>query len=214
GSTLPFRIRPSAPTSSVHVEVDGDVGLGTSSPDHRLHVAKNEANPGVALVELDNTNEAGAELIRATNDDCLDAADNCWVFGRAASGNFIISRVGSGVNEVQVNASGTMAFSGDVTIQGDFISGGVTLNVPDYVFEPDYELMPLHELEAFIQENRHLPKVPSAKDVAEQGLNMSQLQMRLLEKVEELTLYTLDQQKRIAEMQQRIEELEGGTAEH
>ena len=91
---------------------------------------------------------------------------------------------------------------------GSFIDDGTTLTAPDYVFEPDYQLMPIQQLGQFIEANKHLPNVPSANEIKTSGLNLSQFQMRLLEKVEELTLYTLDQHKTIQQLQARLAELE------
>jgi len=106
---------------------------------------------------------------------------------------------------------------GDIRVSGgSFIDDGVTLNAPDYVFEPSYRLMPLEELREFITQEKHLPNVPNAREVREQGLNLGQSQMRLLEKIEELTLYTLSQHEQIAdlhkensELRERLEALEG-----
>src|SRR6185295_14877609 len=69
---------------------------------------------------------------------------------------------------------------GDIRVSGgSFIDDGVTLNAPDYVFEPGYSLMPLAELESFVKENRHLPGIPNAGEIKQQGLNLSQFQMKL-----------------------------------
>jgi len=76
------------------------------------------------------------------------------------------------------------------------------------VFEPDYSLMPIEDLRAFVAREKRLPNVPSARDIKSQGLNLSQFQMRLLEKVEELTLYTLTQQEQIARLTERLAALE------
>ena len=78
----------------------------------------------------------------------------------------------------------------------------VTLdNWPDYVFENDYELTPLNELEEYIQKNKHLPNVPSASEVAENGAQLGEMNKVLLEKVEELTLYLLEQDKRLKKLE-------------
>jgi len=91
---------------------------------------------------------------------------------------------------------------------GGFIDDGAALNVPDYVFEPDYELMPLADLKAFIEREKHLPNVPDRDEVKAKGLNLSEFQMRLLEKVEELTLYTVRQHDEIQTLRARLAELE------
>ena len=80
------------------------------------------------------------------------------------------------------------------------------MNVPDYVFDENYKLMPLDELKAYVQKNNHLPGVVSADEVDKAGIiNLSGLQMRLLEKVEELTLYTLQQEDVLAETKAKLE---------
>jgi hypothetical protein len=74
----------------------------------------------------------------------------------------------------------------------------VDLNVPaDYVFAKGYNLMPLHTVEQYVQQNSHLPDVPSAAEIKEKGLSMGEMQNKLLQKVEELTLYAIELQKRI-----------------
>ena len=67
----------------------------------------------------------------------------------------------------------------------------------DYVFEDDYKLLPINELEAYINDNKHLPNIPSAKSVDEQGLDLGEMQRMMMEKIEELTLYIITQQKKI-----------------
>lgn len=73
-----------------------------------------------------------------------------------------------------------------------------TLNdIPDYVFSPTYELMPLSDLRTYVQANSHLPNVPSAAEYAETGVDLGEMNRILLEKVEELTLYVLELEERI-----------------
>jgi hypothetical protein len=75
---------------------------------------------------------------------------------------------------------------------------------PDYVFEADYPLMQLDELQSFISENNHLPDVPNAEQVAQQGISLGEMNALLLKKVEELTLYILKQDKRLSELETMI----------
>ncbi len=91
-------------------------------------------------------------------------------------------------------------FYKDAHFTGNIYVKGTELSVPDYVFAEDYKLMPLAELKTYIDKNSHLPGVTSAKEVGKTGrVNMSSLQMTLLEKVEELTLYTLQQDEALAQ---------------
>ncbi|MFX0201124.1 MAG: hypothetical protein ACFFCW_33820 [Candidatus Hodarchaeota archaeon] len=87
---------------------------------------------------------------------------------------------------------------------GSFIDDGTTLNVPDYVFDEDYPLKPLDELRSYIAQEKHLPNVPSSIEIKKNGLNVSEFQLTLLEKIEELTLYTLAQQERIEALELEI----------
>jgi hypothetical protein len=69
------------------------------------------------------------------------------------------------------------------------------MTVPDYVFANDYKLKSLQEVEAYIKENSHLPEIPSGKEIEEKGLMLAEMNMSLLKKIEELTLYVIDQKK-------------------
>jgi hypothetical protein len=85
----------------------------------------------------------------------------------------------------------------------------VVTDVPDadYVFEGDYSLVPLSEVEDYIKENRHLPNIPSAQEFKDSGYKVGEMDGMLLRKVEELTLYAIEQQKLIEALQKQIEEL-------
>ncbi len=74
----------------------------------------------------------------------------------------------------------------------------------DYVFDKGYKLMSLNNVEKYIKTNNHLPDVPSAEDVVKDGVNLGKMDAKLLQKIEELTLYVIDQQKRIDELEQKI----------
>ena len=78
----------------------------------------------------------------------------------------------------------------------------------DYVFSNDYKLKPLKEIESFIHKNKHLPNIPSAKEIKEHGLDLGEMQAKQMEKIEELTLYIIQQNKTIIEQNKRIEKLE------
>ena len=76
----------------------------------------------------------------------------------------------------------------------------------DYVFEKDYNLRTLNEVEAFVNENKHLPDVPSAKEFKENGYKMGDMDNLLLQKIEELTLYIIEQQKQIDDLKNKLNE--------
>jgi len=78
----------------------------------------------------------------------------------------------------------------------------------DFVFKPDYNLMPLSEVESFVKENQHLPDIPSENEMKENGLNVNDMQIKLLQKLEELTLYVIEQNKTIESLKEDIKELQ------
>lgn len=78
---------------------------------------------------------------------------------------------------------------------------------PDFVFEPSYALMPLNELENFYKTQKHLPNVPDATTVEKEGINLGEMDKILLQKIEELTLYLMQQEKRIEMQQNEIDSL-------
>jgi len=79
---------------------------------------------------------------------------------------------------------------------------------PDYVFKKEYKLLSVEEVEEYIKKNGHLPKMPSAKEVAKGGFLLGEMNKKLLEKIEELTLYTIDQEKKLGNQNQQISKQE------
>jgi len=99
-----------------------------------------------------------------------------------------------------------------LAVEGDIIAEEVKVALrtdwPDYVFNPAYEISTLEALEKYISQNRHLPEIPSKADVEANGINLGEMNAKLLQKIEELTLYLIEQNKKIKAQQQRIEALE------
>ncbi len=219
GSTLPFRIRPGAPTSAIDVAGDGDVGVGTASPGAQLHVRFSESDVNDALgLLVENTNTSTGLLADFTAGGTGangfvqirlkgDTTNNRRIIGLDGAGNQVsqISLNDSSIQFAGATVTGANLWA-EISASGLAV-GGTTLNVPDYVFADDYQLMPLAEVETFVLENSHLPNVPSAAEIQAGGLNMTQMQLTLLEKVEELTLYTLQQQAEIETLEGRLEAL-------
>ena len=100
-----------------------------------------------------------------------------------------------------------------LTVDGGIITNKIKIaekgstDWPDYVFASDYKLMTLTDVETFINENHHLPNVPSAKEVQENGQDLSQMNKVLLEKVEELTLYNIQLKKELDALKKDVEAL-------
>ena len=86
-------------------------------------------------------------------------------------------------------------------------------NWPDYVFEEEYKSMPLPELKKFIATNKHLPEIPSAKEVEANGANLGEMNKLLLKKIEELTLVVIDQHEQNKQQDQQIKKLTSAISE-
>lgn len=82
-------------------------------------------------------------------------------------------------------------------------------NWSDYVFDDTYKLMPLHELKKYIGDNKHLPEIPSESEIVRQGYDLHEMQSAMMKKIEELTLYTLQQQEEIETLRKMVDELKG-----
>ena len=116
-------------------------------------------------------------------------------------------RIGLGTNDIKT-PDGYKLFV-EEGILTEKVKGAVktTTDWADYVFAKDYKLMPLEEVEKFTKENNHLPNVPSATEMVNQGLDVAKMDAKLLEKVEELTLYIIEQNKINDKQAKEIEEL-------
>ena len=169
------------------IDENGDVGIGTGTPMFPLDVVRSLGAAGT-LLNLENDGPTRIDLANT-------GAGDTW-------------RINASNNGLRFNANGAFTFrietNGNLFLNGSLTTGSNT-NYPDYVFEPEYTLMPLNHLEEYISENKHLPNIPSAAEVKKRGgVNMSELQLKLLEKVEELTLYTLEQEKTIKGLQDQV----------
>jgi hypothetical protein len=103
---------------------------------------------------------------------------------------------------------GTSDPDAQLAVKGDIHTREVRVDMngsagPDYVFDDTYDLSSLETVEAYIKEHKHLPEVPSAKEMDENGLNLKEMNLLLLKKIEELTLYIIQQNKKIAELEKQ-----------
>lgn len=89
-------------------------------------------------------------------------------------------------------------------IHGREIRVNVNVGAPDYVFADDYRLLSLHEIRSYIMAHQRLPGVPAGSDMERDGINLSEMNMLLLKKVEELTLYTIQQQEELEQLHQQL----------
>ncbi len=115
-------------------------------------------------------------------------------------------------NRMFITAGGNVGIGTDnptnkLSVYGNIRSTEViveTANWPDYVFNNKYVLRPLYEVEKFIQLNNHLPNIPAANEIEKSGLQLGDMQKKMMEKIEELTLYIIQQQKEINELKEQI----------
>lgn len=131
------------------------------------------------------------------------------LIGSTTSFNFSISDEPN-KEHLKLANSGDILFLVDRTGKAYAKEFEVSLNIPfpDYVFNEDYKLLPLAKLEEYIKKNKHLPGIKSAAHYQESGkVNIAELQIQLLEKVEELTLHTINQEKKINEQSAEIDAL-------
>lgn len=105
-----------------------------------------------------------------------------------------------------VKTTDSLVVGKNLHVGGKIFASTGTITVPDYVFEPEYKLASLDEVEAFTQRNRHLPDVPSAAQIKDGGLDLTAMNLALLRKVEELTLHAIAQEKRIRSLEARLGE--------
>ncbi|MEM6517178.1 MAG: hypothetical protein AAF688_13410 [Bacteroidota bacterium] len=183
---------------------NGNVGLGVANPSSILHIST--ASSGVSF-ETRFTGNA-MEFNRSNNNaSYIDKKDNGSLNFRM--GASYITRM-SILNNGRVGI-GTINPDMKLTVKGKIHAEEVKIDLnvpaPDYVFKEDYELKTLNEVEQFIEENNHLPEIPSAKEFEQNGVMQGAMDMNLLKKIEELTLYAIQQEKKIKKLQQENEEL-------
>ena len=138
-------------------------------------------------------------------------------FDFATSGKNIrfINRSGWG-ESMRINVAGNVGIGttnpdSKLTVKGDIHAEEVRVDLsvpgPDYVFEEDYDLPSLESIQQYVKENKHLPEVPAAKELEENGIDLGVMNMLLLRKVEELTLHLIEQDKINKEQAEEIAEL-------
>lgn len=120
---------------------------------------------------------------------------------RVTSGNVGIGTTSPGSYKLAV--AGKIAANEEVRVFGIG-----TTTFPDYVFDPSYKLPSLEETEKYVRENRHLPEIPTAKEIERDGMSLNAMNVLLLKKVEELTLYMIEMKKENDELKARVGKLE------
>ena len=208
-------------------KISGKVGIGTTTVGNaKLTVNSNYVN----TFRLENNAYGGEPSIRfrarSSNGSKYLHADIAAVAtsNSASDVGFLGFKVpynnsfGSGYKMIINNNGqvgiGTTTPDATLTVAGDIHAQKVRVTVnagADFVFKENYQLPSLEETETFVREHQHLPGIPSEKEMQEEGLELAEMNIRLLQKVEELTLYTIQQEKEIQALKgqrERMEQLE------
>ncbi|RXK86743.1 hypothetical protein [Filimonas effusa] len=183
----------------------GNVGIGTMAPAYKLDV-----NGEVGTSRLVVSNVGGGITWPSSGSyaaiDVMQGADMIFYNGMAAY-NERMRILGNGNIGIGTSNPGVYKLAVEGTIGARKMK--VTQEAwADYVFDSSYQLPSLTNVETFIKENKHLPEVPSAAEVKKDGLDLGDNQAVLLKKIEELTLYIIQQNKEMLEMKKRLAEVE------
>jgi hypothetical protein len=109
-----------------------------------------------------------------------------------------------GANRAQgIHADYKLSVEGKIVAQSLYITAAGSPNWADYVFADDYKLQSLSEIETYYKANKHLPEIPTTKEVEEKGIDVAQMNVLLLKKIEELTIHMVEQQKQIDALKNR-----------
>ncbi|MBD2703800.1 hypothetical protein IC229_24350 [Spirosoma sp. BT702] len=202
------------------------VGIGNTAPNNKLEITHGTAGQsGLRFTNLKSTdaasltnqtkvlsvNSSGDVILVSTNGSTREGvSESLW----QRKGSFLQSTQ----NDAIIIGEGVSKTPSDYNL---FVSKGIltekvkvavknTSDWSDYVFKSGYSLKPLAEVEQYIRKHEHLPGVPSAEDVVEKGVDVAKMDAKLLEKIEELTLYSIEQQKENQALKDRVVELEKG----
>jgi hypothetical protein len=115
--------------------------------------------------------------------------------------------IGTATTTIPASSPYKLAVSGGIITEKVRVATNGTPFWADFVFEPTYQLRTLGELEKFIQTNKHLPEIPSTSDVTKNGIDLAEMQALLLQKVEELSLYVIEQNKKIKTLERKVKKL-------
>lgn len=129
--------------------------------------------------------------------------------GGAYSGGFITFNTDDNTEKMRIFDNGNVGIGtinpqDKLAVNGNIHAREIKVDVngwPDYVFRPNYDLASLEEVKAYIEKHQHLPEMPSEKEIAEKGLSLGEMNKLLTKKVEELTLYLIEKDNQLKEVE-------------
>ncbi|WP_053082652.1 hypothetical protein [Chryseobacterium angstadtii] len=196
---------------------NGNVGIGTSDPNAKLHVLKeNTNNQNLVIGKFDASGPTGGSTMvsigyHTTANLELNSAYTGSGFRYGSYGDFNIENDNNSTSLGAINFVSNkkiqMAImpNGNASLQGKFEAKEVKVTLTptaDFVFDEYYDLPKLEDVEKHIKEKKHLPEIASAKVMEKEGVNVGEFQIKLLQKIEELTLYSIEQNKQIKSLQE------------
>ena len=195
------------------IQSDGNIGIGIGNPGRQLHLWSAD-DPTILLQSNGNAEPSGRVSMRQSDntgfDVFFDGAADRLVFegfsagssqGRHMEIEFSTGNVAIGTSNL---ASG-YKLSVDGKVAAEELLVDLSGSWPDYVFNDSYDLPTLSEVKSHIEKKGHLPGIPSAQEIEDNGFEVGEMNRILVEKVEELTLYILDQQERLCEQQEQLD---------
>lgn len=175
-SSIAFSFRNSSDGKLLTVLSSGNVGVGTINP--------------LAKLDVNGT-------LRTNNTISLISGVTTYI--NLSSGDSYFNGGGLAIGKT------TPSIGYKLDVNGKVRANEIVVNTTgaDFVFDDNYRMRTLNEIETFIKENKHLPEIPTAEEMQQSGMNLSEINTKLLQKVEELTLYIIEQEKRIQALENR-----------
>jgi hypothetical protein len=197
------------------------VGIGTDQPAESLHVSGNIRLDNQGNIK-GNRSSWNAFKIYAGNDESdpyilmnsnYNNAGSIKIYSVGSEGQIEFHNENMKVMSIRADNNiyvGNPETSSNIFVNGEITANQMRVNTSfwwDKVLKPGYELMPLAELQAFITHNSHLPELPKETEVLEQGVDLGEMNGLLLKKIEELTLYLLEQDRKINTLQEELHQI-------